>query len=129
MATRPRSNAIDPWKVVAGLRYDDPAGVFGGQAIVTHSGEKDASDIGAGACTQAPCFIPDAFTILDMTAYWNMTEDATLRVGVFNVFDEKYTWWGDVRADSATSLSSTSPIVDAYTQPGRNASVSLTYRF
>ncbi len=120
--------SIDPWKVVAGVRYDDLAGEFGGQAIVTYSAEKDASDIGAGACTPA-CFIPDAFTILDMTAYWNITEDATLRVGVFNVFDEKYTWWGDVRADASTSLSSTSPIVDAYTQPGRNASVSMTYRF
>lgn len=119
---------IDPWKVVAGVRYDDPAGVFGGQAILTHSGEKDASDIGAAACVPS-CFIPDAFTILDLTAYWNITDDATLRVGVFNVFDEKYWWWGDLRADSSTSLSSTSPIVDAYTQPGRNASVSLTYRF
>jgi hemoglobin/transferrin/lactoferrin receptor protein len=116
-------NTIDPWKVVAGLRYDDADGLFGGQAIVTHSGEKDLGDIAPGTCT-GTCFTPDAFTILDMTAYWNVTEKATLRVGVFNVFDEKYAWWNDARG-----LSATSTIVDAYTQPGRNASVSFVLRF
>jgi hemoglobin/transferrin/lactoferrin receptor protein len=45
------------------------------------------------------------------------------------VFDEKYWWWSDVRTDASTSLPATSTIIDAYTQPGRNASVSLTYRF
>jgi hemoglobin/transferrin/lactoferrin receptor protein len=114
-------NSIDPWKVVAGLRYDGPT--FGGQAIVTHSGGKDISDVAPGLCTPA-CYTPDGFTILDLTAYWNITEQATFRVGVFNVFDEKYAWWNDVRG-----VSSTSPITDAYTQPGRNASASLVFRF
>lgn len=119
---------IDPWKVVSGIRYDDPEGVFGAQLIATYVGEKDASDIGPTACTPS-CFIPAAFTILDMTAYWNITERATLRAGVFNVFDEKYWWWSDVRTDASTSLPSNSTIIDAYTQPGRNASVSFVYRF
>jgi hemoglobin/transferrin/lactoferrin receptor protein len=122
-------NTIDPWKVVAGVRYDDADGNFGGQLIVTHAAEKDQSDITLGTCTNSlgapvPCFTPDAFTIVDMTAYWNITEQATLRVGVFNVLDEKYAWWSDARG-----LPSTSPITDAYTQPGRNASASLIFRF
>jgi len=121
-------NTIDPWKVVAGLRYDSES--FGGQAIVTHAGEKNQSDIALGTCgtdglgNPIPCFTPDAFTILDLTAYWNITEQATLRVGVFNVFDEKYAWWSDARG-----VASTSTITDAYTQPGRNASASLVFRF
>jgi hemoglobin/transferrin/lactoferrin receptor protein len=47
-----------------------------------------------------------------------------LRAGVFNLTDEKYWWWNDVRG-----LSSTSVVTDAYSQPGRNASVSLSVRF
>jgi len=122
--------SVEPWKLVGGLRYDDPDGLFGGQAIVTHSAEKDQSDIAFGTCTNsagAPvaCFVPGAFTILDLTAYWNVSEAATLRVGVFNVFDETYAWWGDVRGLASTSAA----VSDGYTQPGRNASVSLVYRF
>ena len=47
-----------------------------------------------------------------------------LRAGVFNILDKKYAWWSDVRG-----LASTSTVTDAYTQPGRNASVSLSFRF
>jgi hemoglobin/transferrin/lactoferrin receptor protein len=115
--------SIEPFKFVGGVRYDDPEGMFGGQAIMTYSGQKDSDRIPATLCAPS-CFTPDGFTILDLTAYWNITDDATLRVGVFNVFDEKYTWWGDVRG-----VASTSAVVDAYTQPGRNASASFVYRF
>ncbi len=115
--------SIEPFKIVGGVRYDDPEGVFGGQAIMTYSGQKDRDRVPATLCAPS-CFIPDGFTILDMTAYWNISDDATLRVGVFNVFDEKYTWWGDVRG-----VASNSAVVDAYTQPGRNASASFVYRF
>jgi hemoglobin/transferrin/lactoferrin receptor protein len=117
---------IDPWEAVAGLRYDDPEGRFGTQLILTHSAEKDAGRVAASVTCPgaASCFIPGAFTIVDATAYWNISDDATLRAGVFNIFDDKYAWWNDVRG-----LSATSTIADAYTQPGRNASVSLAHRF
>lgn len=116
-------NTIDPLKLVAGLRFDDADGIFGAQAFVTYAEEKEERDIAPGTCVPS-CSIPDAFTVLDLTAYWNATEAATLRFGLFNVFDEKYSWWSDVRGVAATS-----PILDAYTQPGRNASVSVAYRF
>ena len=53
-----------------------------------------------------------------------MTEKATLRAGVFNVMDEKYAWWSDVRG-----LSRTSTTLDAFTQPGRNFGVSVNLRY
>ena len=115
---------VDPWQLVTGLRYDDPEGVFGGQAIVTHVAEKDADRVPSVCAPSPACYIPDGFTILDVTAYWNVTPQATLRVGVFNAFDEQYAWWGDVRG-----LGAPTTIADAFTQPGRNASVSLTLRF
>jgi len=121
-------NSIEPLKLVAGLSYDEPEGRFGGQFIVTYSAEKDDGDV-AQECTDAfgspsPCFVPDGFTILDVTGYWRLTEDAVFRVGVFNLTDETYWWWSDARG-----LDITNTALDAYTQPGRNVSASISYRF
>ncbi len=115
-------DSIDPVKVVAGLTYRDPEGRFGGQLAVTQTASKAQSRV-SGTC--APnCFTPGPFTLVDLTAYWNLGESATLRAGLFNLFDEKYWWWSDVRG-----LSAASNVTDAYSQPGRNASVSVTVRF
>jgi hemoglobin/transferrin/lactoferrin receptor protein len=115
--------SIDPIKLVGGLNYADPAGRFGGSAIVTWSDSKDpANYVGSASCGTA-CYLGGAFTLLDLTAYWNLTDAVTARVGAFNVLDEKYAWWSDVRGVAATSA-----IKDAYTQPGRNFGVSLSWR-
>jgi hemoglobin/transferrin/lactoferrin receptor protein len=105
--------------VVTGITWDDAGGRFGGQAIVTYASQKDEDET-----TQS--FRPDAFTILDLTAYWNITDAAVLRVGVFNVTDETYWLWSDVRNTGLTPLSISR---DAFTQPGRNVSASIAYRF
>ena len=115
-------STIDPLKLVIGVGYRDPQGRFGGQVIATHSDRKELSRT-TGVCS-ATCFRPDDFTILDATAFARLAEGLTLRVGVFNILDAKYAWWSDVRG-----LASTSTVTDAYTQPGRNASASLSLRF
>ena len=120
--TRVPLSTVDPLKLVAGVGYREPAGRFGGQLIMTHSARKEASRT-EGLCTPE-CFRPDGFTILDATAFVRVAQGLTLRAGVFNILDEKYAWWSDVRG-----LASTSTVADAYTQPGRNASVSLSFRF
>ena len=71
-----------------------------------------------------PCYRPGAFTVLDATAFVKVIDGLTLRAGIFNILDKKYTWWSDVRGLGATSV-----VTDAYTQPGRNASASISYRF
>ena len=112
---------VDPLKLVAGIGWRDPRGRFGGQLIATHSARK-SEERSTGVCTPS-CFRPEAFTILDATAFVNLGP-VTLRAGLFNLTDRKYAWWSDVRG-----LASTTTIADAFTQPGRNGSVSLTYRF
>ncbi|MCW0199240.1 TonB-dependent hemoglobin/transferrin/lactoferrin family receptor [Sphingopyxis sp.] len=130
-------STIDPVKLVAGVGYREPAGRFGGQIIMTHSGRKEASRA-AGVCS-SECFRPDAFTILGATAFVRIGGGLTLRGGIFNILDKKYSWWSDVRGLALVPLSPPDPALpgllvppasaDAYTQPGRNASVSLSYRF
>lgn len=124
--------SIDPAKLVMDVGYRDPKGLFGGQLIMTHSAGKSPADVRAGGAVSgcsasADCIRPEAFTILDMTAFVKLGQHLTLRAGIFNLLDTKYTWWSDVRPLAATSANTA--IADSYTQPGRNVSVSLTARF
>lgn len=114
---------IDPVKVVLGLGYDDPAGQFGTQVIVTWSRARDQADTDNLACA-GNCAVGDDFALLDLTAYWNVSERVTARAGVFNLFDQTYSWWSDVRGVAANSA-----VLDAYTQPGRNFGLSLALRY
>lgn len=119
---------IDPVKVVLGLGYDEPAGRFGGQAVVTWSQAKDSADTDGLSCFDPDpalgCAVGEDFALLDLTAYWNVSDQVTARLGVFNLFDETYSWWSDVRGVAATSAA-----LDAYTQPGRNFGLSLALRY
>lgn len=120
--TRASLSTVDPAKIVGGLGYRAADGAFGGQLTVTHSTRKERSAT-TGVCTAA-CFRPDAFTIVDATAFVRLTQGLTLRAGIFNLLDTKYAWWNDVRG-----LAAGATVTDAYTQPGRNGSVSISYRF
>lgn len=119
--------SIDPIKLVAGLRYDAPGGRFGVEGVVTWSDQKQARDTDDLGCYNGNnalgCARGEAFTLVDLTGYWNVTDRVTARAGVFNLFDETYSWWSDVRGVTATS-----PILDAFTQPGRNFGVSLALK-
>lgn len=126
---------IDPLKLVAGIGYREAQGRFGGQIIMTHSQRKEASRTD-GVCTNAAratvdCYRPDAFTILDATVFVRPIEPLTLRAGVFNILDSKYSWWSDVRGQSFASMTMPAApnLADAFTQPGRNVSASVSYRF
>ena len=115
-ASRPL-DTIDPLNLVVGIGYREPQGRFGGELIATHHARKPLDETDGG-------YRPDAFTILDATAFFAVTDALKLRAGIFNIFDEKYAYWQDVRGLSATSTTT-----DAYTRPGRNASVSLSFQF
>lgn len=110
--------SIDPFKFVAGASWTESGGRYGGELTFTHSAGKDEDR----ACATA-CFVPDAFQVIDLTAFWNVNDTVTLRGGVFNLTDQKYWFWSDARG-----LAATSTITDAYTQPGRNFGVSLTLK-
>ncbi|MBK9003890.1 MAG: TonB-dependent hemoglobin/transferrin/lactoferrin family receptor [Sphingomonadales bacterium] len=140
-----RLSSIDPFTAVMGVGYREPRdNRFGGQFILTYSGQKGLRE-SAGVCgfdafgRSIPCYRPDAAFLLDFTAHVRIGEAITLRGGVFNIFDSKYALWSDVRGLTMTQV--TAPTAasagsyrdpassDAYTRPGRNASVSLSFRF
>jgi len=123
--------SINPVKLTAGLVYRDPNGRFGGQLSAVHSERQSAGRAGVKCSTTGTtvtasdyCWMPAAFTVYDVTAYWNLTEAVTVRGGIFNLTDETYAWWSDARG-----LADNSTVKDAYTQPGRNYGVSLAVKF
>jgi len=129
--TRTPLATIDPLKLVMGIGWREPTrGRFGGQVIMTHSARKATQDT-TGLCSTA-CFRPADFTILDATVFARLTNVLTFRAGVFNLTNATYAWWSDVRGLSVprplpAGAADVPPI--AFTQPGRNASASLTFRF
>ena len=114
-------SSVDPFKVVAGLRWRGLSDRVAVQLIATHSAGKAQSDIAEG-CSPT-CFAPAGFTVVDATASFAILPQAIVRVGIFNLFDRKYFWWSDTRG-----LSANLPTIDAYSQAGRNASLSLTLK-
>ena len=118
-------DTIDPFNVVAGLGYRDPEGRFGGELIVTHNGGKEAGEVERAADGSELFVRPAASTILDLTAFVAVTDRLKLRAGIFNLTDERYALWSDVRGLRVADAG----ILDAFTRPGRNLSVSASYRF
>ncbi|WP_417580920.1 TonB-dependent hemoglobin/transferrin/lactoferrin family receptor [Nitrincola sp.] len=106
---------IDPAKFLAGLHYDQ--GEYYADLMLTHVQAKKRNPDEDG-------YSPASFTTADLMAGWQINRNASLQAGVFNLTDERYTYWADVR-----DLSADSQEIDAYTQPGRNFKVSFNYQF
>ncbi|QFT78809.1 TonB-dependent hemoglobin/transferrin/lactoferrin family receptor [Erythrobacter sp. THAF29] len=122
--TRTPLDTVDPFNFVAGLGYRDPQGRFGAELILTYNARKDIDETPAAA-NGSDLIRPETSTIFDITAFVEVTDALKLRAGLFNLFDEKYALWSDVRGLSLDSAD----IFDAFTRPGRNVSVSASFQF
>jgi hemoglobin/transferrin/lactoferrin receptor protein len=110
-------DSIDPFKAVVGLRYRSPQDVWGGELASTFVAPKDR-------VSDTSFFKPEGYATVDLRGYYNINPNTTLNVGIFNLFDTRYTEWADVRG-----VNKTDRFLDLYTQPGINIAASLTVRF
>jgi hemoglobin/transferrin/lactoferrin receptor protein len=117
-------DTVEPFNLVAGLGYRDPQARFGANLILTHNARKDIDET-PPAANGGELIRPDASTIVDLTAFVAVTDALKLRAGVFNLFDERYALWSDVRGLPESSRD----IFGAFTRPGRNVSVSASFQF
>lgn len=118
-------DTIDPFNMVAGLGYRTPSGRIGGELVLTHNARKPADEVERAADGSDLFVRPAASTVLDLTAFVAVTERLKLRAGLFNLTDETYALWSDVRGLGVADAG----ILDAFTRPGRNLSISASYRF
>lgn len=116
-------NSIEPWNAVVALNYDSPAQTWGTSIQLSYTAKKSNRDLNldsnsGGTTDQVEN--PSA-TVVDLTAYYVPVKDLTLRAGLFNVTDEKYWAWDDVRGRTELDLDDT--------QAGRNWAITAKYEF
>lgn len=108
-------DSIDPVKAIVGLGYDSD--MWGAELSVIQAWRHDR--VSTPGNFEAP-----SYTVLDFTAYYEVSPAFTLNAGVFNITDEEYYISQDV-----TGVAATSPILGLYAQPGRNFGLNATVRF
>jgi hemoglobin/transferrin/lactoferrin receptor protein len=112
--------SIDPFKAVVGLRYRNPENIWGAELFTTYAG---AARLPRTRELPSP-FVPDSYFTVDLTAYYNITPEISLNVGIFNILNQKYWERGDVRG-----LSSRDANLDLFVQPGTTVSAGVKVVF
>lgn len=110
-------NSIDPPRLVLGVGYE--RATWGTRLHVTHAWEQTRVDRTAGIG-----FVPPAWTTVDITAWVKPLPSLEIAAGAFNLTDEKYWLWSDVRGLVNLSIG-----IDRYTQPGRNYGINARWSF
>ena len=111
-------DTIDPLRIVTGLNYQPADARWQTGLSVTWVDSKSQID---PAATQ---FLPGSYTVVDLFGEVHLGEHLRLNAGVYNLADEKYWEWADVRGRPAADLA-----IDRYTRPGRTISASLKVEF
>ena len=121
-------NSVNPATLSAGLAYKTSG--WDVRLGATHHSAKKLQDT-SGPLQTAPSpaplvnqFVTPSATTLDLSSQWRISKDLRANFAIRNLTDKKYWLWS-----SAKSLAFNSPILDAYTQPGRSVHVSLVADF
>ena len=68
--------------------------------------------------------MPPAWTTADVTVWLRPVPSLEVAAGIFNLTDQKYWLWSDVRG-----LTNVTTGFDRYTQPGRNFGMNARWSF
>ncbi|WP_419711052.1 TonB-dependent hemoglobin/transferrin/lactoferrin family receptor [Pseudomonas sp. NFX224] len=116
-------NSVDPLKAVLGLGYDAPSGVYGGQLTWTVVQAKDRVDhTGDAELLINRQFETPGYGVLDLNAWWQVSEQFSVNAGLFNLTDKKYWNWSDVQGRDTDAAG-----LGRLTQPGRYTAVNLIW--
>lgn len=128
--------SVNPASAVLGFRYQGAN--WNVMANVTHSAAKkakDAVDSTANAFEAKP-YLTDSYTVVDLMGTLDLTEQWQLRAGIYNLFDEEYYQWQRVRfvtnwvgSGVRGGVLPDGTGLQRYSEPGRYAKVSVSYRF
>jgi len=111
-------DTIDPLRLVSGFDYQRPNAPWKAALTATWVDAKDRVDPATNP------FLPGSHTTIDLYGEYRFGEHLRLNAGVYNLTDEKYWDWADVRGRPANDVA-----LDRYTRPGRTASASLKVEF
>jgi hemoglobin/transferrin/lactoferrin receptor protein len=112
--------SIDPFRLVAGLRYRHPQNIWGTELFATYAASPRLPET-----QELPDpFVPGSYFTVDLIGYYNINSNLSVNLGIFNLFNQKYWQRGDVRG-----LSSDNPNLDLFLQPGITFSAGLKLVF
>ncbi|NEP59654.1 MAG: TonB-dependent hemoglobin/transferrin/lactoferrin family receptor [Symploca sp. SIO2G7] len=108
---------VDPFEAVVGLRYLDPSDKWRAELIGTFVGEPRLPD-------DATTFDPSAYVTVDLVGAYQFTPKFAMDFGVYNIFNEKYFIYSDVR-----NRPEDDPSIERFSQPGTNVRVGVNLTF
>ncbi|MBO6636096.1 TonB-dependent hemoglobin/transferrin/lactoferrin family receptor [Parvibaculum sp.] len=108
-------DSVDPMKAVLGLAYEGD--MWGAELSAIHAWRHDR--VATAGNFQAP-----SYTVVDVTAWYDMSDCFTVNAGIFNIFDEEY-----YNSQDVTGLAAGNPVIPRYAQPRRNFGVNATLKF
>ena len=111
--------SINPFKLVAGVRYLSNNKKLTSEVIATHSGKARVS-------STSTTYVPDAQTVLDFINKYKFNDQFDFNIGIYNLADVKYFEYSDVRT---VASSTNTDLIDSYSQPGRNVKAGFKFSF
>lgn len=123
-ATGQEIESILPPQAVVGIGYTDSNDIWSVELIGTFVQRFDSQNQPEDP-TEPRLFEAPGYAQFDLLANYNVSEDLTVNLGIFNIFDRK-SWSGtEVRGLDVSDATN----VNFLTQPGINAAVNATYSF
>ncbi|WP_348773588.1 lactoferrin/transferrin family TonB-dependent receptor [Kingella kingae] len=138
LSTSPLFDALQPSRYVIGIGYDQPDGQWGVNLMQTYSQAKSNNELlgskqlaETSIAQQAAKKRTRSWKTTDVSAYYNIKKFLTLRAGVYNLFNYRYTTWESVRqtASDAVNQHRNVGVYNRYAAPGRNYTVTLEMKF
>ncbi|HQR48943.1 MAG TPA: TonB-dependent hemoglobin/transferrin/lactoferrin family receptor, partial [Steroidobacteraceae bacterium] len=112
-------NSVDPGSALVSIAYDAPSGAWRGELVTTAVAAKREVDR-----SRADLYGTNSYVTLDLLGQADLGHGLTLDAGVFNLTNQAYIQWADVRGRPVGD-----PLIPYYTNPGRNVSVTLRWRY
>lgn len=120
--------SVAPAKTALTVGYDHASQLFGlALTAVQADGKQAPNDVISGVTT-ARYRVP-AYTVVDLSTYWNVHRNAKIIVGVYNLGDRKYWDYASSRTLAAGTTAANRSEIERYAQPGRNVAASLSVNY
>ncbi len=112
-------NSVDPGSALVSLAYESASGAWRGELVTTAVAAKREVDR-----SRVDLYRTGSYVTLDLLAKVDLGHGLMLNAGLFNLTDQDYIEWADVRGRPVGD-----PLIPYYTRPGRNASITLHWRY
>lgn len=120
--------SVAPAKTALTFGYDHGKQLFGLALTAVHADSKQAPNDVISGVTTARYKVP-AYTIFDLSTYWNVHKNAKIIVGVYNLTDRKYWDYAASRTLAAGTSAANLSEIQRYAKPGRNVAASLSVNY